>query len=209
MNELSDKDESSHISEPDRAKALEHVMGVARYTLDYFESSAKQVEDKSRNNLALGTAVVGVGALIAKTDEVIKAVRPIVLIVNNKKETIYSPSIWVYISILPLIVASVSLLYLAYQHYKIQKAQEFEMIKPEDIREFRDVVKVTDNTSLANVTIGLSESYIKSSIKAEEAFDIKSKILPSQEKSIQVIFWSTIIYIISAILVISLIPSIK
>jgi uncharacterized membrane protein YidH (DUF202 family) len=188
------------LSESDRTKALEHVLASARYTLEYFESSARQVEDKSRNNLALGTAVVGVGALIAKTDEVIKYLRPVQQTIKNVQETSY-PSTWVYLSVFPLIVAASALLYLANLHYNIQKAKEFEMITPEDIRDFREKVKNLDSLTLVSDTaVGLSETYIKSAETAEKAFDEKSKILPNQEIAIQVIFWSITIYIAATII---------
>jgi hypothetical protein len=194
----------------DRAKALEPILAAAKFALEYYESSARQIEDKSRNNLAFATSVVGIGALIARTDEFIKFLRPISKTVNGTLVLIYSPSVWVYLAILPLLYSLCLAIYIAYLNYKIQSPKQFEMLKTADLKTLFEAISENNSENLIPNSIRrVGDAYIASANTASNIQKNKSIFLKKQNIIILQILISTALYIIFALLLISNTPDIR
>jgi hypothetical protein len=201
--------DGEELNQADRVKALEHVLVTSRLTFEYYESNARQVEEKSRNNLSLGSVIIGVGAIIVKTDEIIKSLRKIqeTNAITGLQTTIYSPSIVTYITISPLLIAVILLITLSYFHFLVQGSRNYQMIEPADLKRFKEsILKNTDTKLLLNVISGLINSYITSAKSAEEAFDYKSIQLKRQKKLLFWIIFFMVIYIFLVVIIFSVIP---
>lgn len=202
---------SDAVNPADRIKALEQVLAVAKSSFEYFESSVRQVEDKSRSNLTLGTGVVGIGAVIAKTDVLVNYLRPIQQLVKDADPIIvYAPSVWVFVAIIPLLFATSFLLYLSYLHFQVQGRRVYEVVDPDVLHEYREGVNKSVNPEVLRVTIvGMITAYATSGKAAKLAFATKTKYLPRQEQVLVGIFWSTTIYIVASLILIATIPGLK
>ena len=109
--------------EPNIIKQAETIVSALRGTFDYYTGLVKQIEEKSRNNVTFAIGVVGIGALIAKTEDLVKRV-----VVAKGVDWV-----WIGVAVISLLASIGMLLRVHYLHMKVVEPQEFEAPDPEKI----------------------------------------------------------------------------
>ena len=173
------------MSPADLQKALERHLEAARYTLDYYEGTFKQLEEKSRNNVTLGTGIVTLGALIVKTDDVFKML--------GKSTT--PPAVpW---AVLAIALAVFALLALHYTNIRVLSLQTLQIFKPENLLQKIPsliIVEKADYTLDEHLET-LTKNYANFAKATKEAVDKKACFVKIQPYIVATVLIMTIVYI--------------
>lgn len=168
---------------PDLQKSLERHLETSRYTLDYYEATFKQLEEKSRNNVTLGTAIVGIGALIGKTETIVSK--------------LHEGTLLILIAIFSLVIATFLLLYLHWTNIQVLRLRTVEMFSPDSLREKmpNSVYKSNPNYSLEEHLEKLIENYLNFASKVKIVVDEKSSTIENQSTIVGLMVLFIVIYI--------------
>jgi phosphoglycerate-specific signal transduction histidine kinase len=199
---------------PEQIKGLEQMLSVSKATFDYYESSIKQIEDKSRNNLTLGIAIVGAGALIAKTDDIVKLIRTTGKITESNGQKVftvdYSPGILVFVASILLLAACLTLLYLVSLNTKVLRIRFFRMFDPEGLLTFSNAIKTDPANSVYwRSLLGLVNRYADFAKISSKILDEKSALVKEQDDMIVFLIYVVLLFISCTFAIFLVTPVIK